>query len=75
MKKLFLLALGLLVWQVGQAQEASFGIKVGLCTNNFDFSTVRNVQGDNATWSIEAGDTKVGFQAGARKEFFVHDCI
>ena len=65
MKKVFLFAIALFACQFIQAQDASFGIKIGLGTSNFDVTAAQDVDGEGGSkWSVDAGETKVGFHAG-----------
>ena len=66
MKRLFVILLCIASWQVSNAQDASFGIKVGLSTNNLALNVDSQVTAADGTtnYKIDVGDTKVGFHAG-----------
>lgn len=64
MKKIFAIIFCLATWQVATAQDASFGIKVGLATNSVNLEVENQVTADGTNYQISAGDTKVGFLAG-----------
>ena len=69
MKKFLLIILCLATWQVTTAQEASFGIKVGLATNSLNLDVESEVTANGTDYKIAAGDTKVGFHAGFMSRF------
>lgn len=65
MKRILVTLLLIASWQFSNAQDASFGIKVGLSTNTLAIDVDSQVSDANGTnYSIDAGDTKVGFLAG-----------
>ena len=66
MKKLIVILFLLGSWQLSNAQDASFGIKVGLATNSLALDVDNEVVAADGTtkYKIDVGDTKVGFHAG-----------
>lgn len=69
MKKLLVILLFIASWQTSNAQEASFGIKVGLSTNSLALDVDREVVAGTNTYNISVGETKVGFIAGFQSRF------
>ncbi len=64
MKNIFFVFVGFLFCQSVQAQEAAFGIKIGLSTNNLDIKRSEQIEVGDTTFRYSAGDTRVGFHAG-----------
>ncbi|MFT5618969.1 MAG: hypothetical protein ACI85I_002205, partial [Arenicella sp.] len=64
MKKIFFVFVGFLISFSSQAQDAAFGIKVGLSTNNIQIEKKETVTAQDTMYTYTAGGTKVGFHAG-----------